>query len=322
VNSMEFMNSFGVVIAAKFGLFFPLNPPAGHTRISADPPAAEFGCILADPPWPYATYSVKGQGRSATAPYDTMSLDDVRALPVGRWAAPDCVLFLWVTKPQLVHAPTIISDSASPIKPWASPGSRAVSRLPGPQYSVMGSGIGPAPIPNCAYWRPAANPVASMRCRRANRLPAARGKSDSYPQANQSERDLLGAKRAKRTRQAKSPPPMSPRQRLVGKVSLAPSPKRVLPTAVGSRPDPELIKLFDNADGLGECNNRLKVARPELTEAERFALLRAHFAVVNTKWLASGKGGARKELARLASRNPSGFYLDYVDNGPKVSNDD
>jgi N6-adenosine-specific RNA methylase IME4 len=58
----------------------------------------------------YATYSPKGKGRSAEAHYDTMPLDDIRALPVGRWAAPDCVLFLWVTKPLLVHAPTIISD--------------------------------------------------------------------------------------------------------------------------------------------------------------------------------------------------------------------
>jgi N6-adenosine-specific RNA methylase IME4 len=55
--------------------------------------------ILADPPWPYATYSAKGKGRSAEAHYSTMSIEDIAALPVGNWAADDSALLLWVTKP-------------------------------------------------------------------------------------------------------------------------------------------------------------------------------------------------------------------------------
>jgi N6-adenosine-specific RNA methylase IME4 len=58
-------------------------------------PPGKFGAILCDPPWPYQTFSAKGKGRSAKSHYDTMALDDIRALPVGRWAADDCVLFLW-----------------------------------------------------------------------------------------------------------------------------------------------------------------------------------------------------------------------------------
>jgi N6-adenosine-specific RNA methylase IME4 len=46
-------------------------------------PVGKFGVILCDPPWGYATYSPKGKGRSAEAHYDTMSLEDIRALPVG-----------------------------------------------------------------------------------------------------------------------------------------------------------------------------------------------------------------------------------------------
>jgi N6-adenosine-specific RNA methylase IME4 len=79
-------------------------PPAKQ-----DLPAGRFAAILADPPWPYATYSAKGKGRSAEAHYDTMSIDDIKALPVSRWTAPDCVLFLWITKPILPRALEVIA---------------------------------------------------------------------------------------------------------------------------------------------------------------------------------------------------------------------
>jgi N6-adenosine-specific RNA methylase IME4 len=55
----------------------------------------KFGAIVADPPWTFETYSNKGKGRSAEQHYACMSLDDIKRLPIGRLAAPDCVLFLW-----------------------------------------------------------------------------------------------------------------------------------------------------------------------------------------------------------------------------------
>lgn len=70
--------------------------------LAAMPPLA--GCyraIYADPPWRFATYSDKGKGRSAEAHYDCLSLPEIQALPVGEWAAPDAVLFLWTTDPML-----------------------------------------------------------------------------------------------------------------------------------------------------------------------------------------------------------------------------
>jgi len=63
-----------------------------------------FPVILADPPWDYKSWSLKGQGRGASRHYDTMSLDDIMALPVERVAAPDAVLFLWVTRTHLAQA--------------------------------------------------------------------------------------------------------------------------------------------------------------------------------------------------------------------------
>src|SRR3546814_7703369 len=53
--------------------------------------------LLADPPWRYMTYSAAGLGRSADAHYETMTLDQIRALPVVELAEKGCVLLMWVT---------------------------------------------------------------------------------------------------------------------------------------------------------------------------------------------------------------------------------
>ena len=49
--------------------------------------------IVADPPWEYAS------GNSL--PYPTMSLDKIRALPVGKLAEQDAILWLWTTNTHL-----------------------------------------------------------------------------------------------------------------------------------------------------------------------------------------------------------------------------
>lgn len=64
----------------------------------------QYSVIYADPPWQYRTYSKKGQGRSAESHYPTMSLDDIKDLPVGELAAKDCALFMWATFPCLLEA--------------------------------------------------------------------------------------------------------------------------------------------------------------------------------------------------------------------------
>jgi N6-adenosine-specific RNA methylase IME4 len=60
-----------------------------------------YPVIYADPAWAYVVRSAKGQGRSAERHYRTMSLDDIKALPVSDLAKPDCHLFLWITGPFL-----------------------------------------------------------------------------------------------------------------------------------------------------------------------------------------------------------------------------
>lgn len=62
---------------------------------------SSFGLILADPAWSYATRSDKGQAKSASRHYRTMTREQLYALPVWRLAAPNCAMCLWTTGPLL-----------------------------------------------------------------------------------------------------------------------------------------------------------------------------------------------------------------------------
>lgn len=72
------------------------------------PHSSHYGAILADPPWDHVTWSHKGKGRSAAAHYDCMPLPEIEAMPVKKWAAKNCVLFLWTTDPMLEKALGVI----------------------------------------------------------------------------------------------------------------------------------------------------------------------------------------------------------------------
>jgi N6-adenosine-specific RNA methylase IME4 len=63
-----------------------------------------YGAIAADPPWTFATWSERGQRKSASQHYAVMSLDAIKALPVADLATPDCLLLLWATQAQLDQA--------------------------------------------------------------------------------------------------------------------------------------------------------------------------------------------------------------------------
>lgn len=57
--------------------------------------AFKYGVIVADPPWNFNLRSEAGERKSAMFHYDTMSLDDIKALPVSHLASGDCLLLLW-----------------------------------------------------------------------------------------------------------------------------------------------------------------------------------------------------------------------------------
>lgn len=67
-------------------------------------PPLSYDFIMADPPWAYENWSEKGEHKNASAQYDCMSLEDIKALPVGQLARADAVLWLWATNPLLPEA--------------------------------------------------------------------------------------------------------------------------------------------------------------------------------------------------------------------------
>jgi N6-adenosine-specific RNA methylase IME4 len=64
-------------------------------------PYKHFSVLSADPAWTFLTRSEKGKGRSAEKHYACLTIEEIKALPVSDLAAPDSVLFLWVTDPHL-----------------------------------------------------------------------------------------------------------------------------------------------------------------------------------------------------------------------------
>jgi N6-adenosine-specific RNA methylase IME4 len=56
------------------------------------------GCIAIDPPWPFETYSGRGNSQP-TDHYETMPLDAIKALPIRALAAKNLAVFCWVTWP-------------------------------------------------------------------------------------------------------------------------------------------------------------------------------------------------------------------------------
>lgn len=70
----------------------------------------KYDLIMADPPWHFVTRSPKGvTKKGAAGQYRTMSLPEIKALPVLAIAAPDCMLWLWATNPLLPQAFDVMS---------------------------------------------------------------------------------------------------------------------------------------------------------------------------------------------------------------------
>lgn len=65
-------------------------------RVSRKPtmPAGRYDVIVVDPPWPYP---------DPRTDYPSLSLDEIRELPISALAADDAVLFVWVTNAMLRH---------------------------------------------------------------------------------------------------------------------------------------------------------------------------------------------------------------------------
>lgn len=61
---------------------------------------ADYGAVLADPPWRFETYSSKGKGRSPT--YSTEAIE--RLALMRPETARDCALFMWIVDTHVEQA--------------------------------------------------------------------------------------------------------------------------------------------------------------------------------------------------------------------------
>lgn len=72
-------------------------------------PAKKYNVIYVDPPWGYQNKATRA---AADKHYGTMTLDELKQMPVGHGggslAADDCALFMWATFPMLREALELI----------------------------------------------------------------------------------------------------------------------------------------------------------------------------------------------------------------------
>ena len=66
-------------------------------------PKKKYNIIYADPAWTYKVWTAKGGHKSASAHYPTMNIEDIKKLPVKDITDDNCVLFIWVTMPNLLE---------------------------------------------------------------------------------------------------------------------------------------------------------------------------------------------------------------------------
>lgn len=77
-------------------------PPGGYKTIVVDPPwkYGKWGAPSKLPPGTKQRYQPEGTGM----PYQTMSLSEIKDLPVATLAADNCDLYMWTTQRYLPHA--------------------------------------------------------------------------------------------------------------------------------------------------------------------------------------------------------------------------
>ena len=78
-----------------------------------DFPNKKYNIIYADPPWSYKDKRDKHPRLcgGATVHYNTMSIEDIKQLPINNITEENCMLFLWTTFPNL-------QEGLDTIKAW------------------------------------------------------------------------------------------------------------------------------------------------------------------------------------------------------------
>lgn len=65
----------------------------------------KYDLIVADPPWPLRKIPLKTRPKQGILlDYPTMSIEEIKSVPVQRITADDCFLFLWTVQKYLEHS--------------------------------------------------------------------------------------------------------------------------------------------------------------------------------------------------------------------------
>ena len=67
-------------------------------------PNKKYNIIYADPPWPIKKIQRKVRPNQKYMDYPTMSLDEIKALPIQDISEDKCVCFLWTIQKYLPYA--------------------------------------------------------------------------------------------------------------------------------------------------------------------------------------------------------------------------
>lgn len=73
------------------------------------PPRGKYAVIYADPPWPVGSIVMRKWESPIEDKYPTMSMEEIRQLPIEDLAADECSLFLWTTHRFLTDALRLIA---------------------------------------------------------------------------------------------------------------------------------------------------------------------------------------------------------------------
>jgi N6-adenosine-specific RNA methylase IME4 len=137
-------------------------------------PLNHYQCVLADPPWAFATYNERGRSRcpdwrnakGMPTHYSVMSTRAICRLPVDELAAKDCALFLWISWPMLQDALQVIDMWGFKFKTCAFCWVKSTARGPD-MFSD------PTPAMGWGYWTRANSEVCLLATRgRPKRLHA------------------------------------------------------------------------------------------------------------------------------------------------------
>lgn len=161
-----------------------MNAPGRHSPLPVA--VGGFKVILADPPWPFRSWSDKGRDRCPDAlvrqkglaerHYRVMSLAGIELVPVGDIAARDSALFLWTVDCHLPEALAVGEAWGFASRRSRSRGARRHSPAAGISVSATGRGV----TPSSAYCSREARPGGSRQpCGKTNRCPPSRAFSEA-----------------------------------------------------------------------------------------------------------------------------------------------